>query len=196
MSLVSNTKVFKNYLVKVLPFEEVDGQVYQLISDELNEGVAPGVPWKNGPVPEDKAIYGLGPIEIKVSYFEDFKNILETVYGMTTIAHEDNVALLEVGEGGNGGQVILIKDDKGPAARQGYGEVHHVSFRVKDHDAIEAWATKYKEVLTTQASLIVSILKHYMHVGHILIEISTDGPGFMEDEPYETLGEGLSLPPF
>lgn len=33
-------------------------------------------------------------------------------------------------------------------------------------------------------------------MGHILIEISTDGPGFMEDEPYETLGEGLSLPPF
>ncbi len=27
-------------------------------------------------------------------------------------------------------------------------------------------------------------------------EISTDGPGFMEDEPYETFGEGLSLPPF
>ncbi|PKC51198.1 hypothetical protein RhiirA1_405658, partial [Rhizophagus irregularis] len=24
----------------------------------------------------------------------------------------------------------------------------------------------------------------------------TDGPGFMEDEPYETLGEKLSLPPF
>ncbi|HEK6166033.1 TPA: ring-cleaving dioxygenase, partial [Staphylococcus aureus] len=36
----------------------------------------------------------------------------------------------------------------------------------------------------------------YARVGHILIEISTDGPGFMEDEPYETLGEGLSLPPF
>ena len=52
-------------------------------------------------------------MKLKVSYFEDFKNILETVYGMTTIAHEDNVALLEVGEGGNGGQVILIKDDKG-----------------------------------------------------------------------------------
>ncbi|MDM5686258.1 hypothetical protein P7996_15695, partial [Staphylococcus aureus] len=45
---------------------EVDSQVYQLISDELNDGVAPGVPWKNGPVPVDKAIYGLGPIEIKV----------------------------------------------------------------------------------------------------------------------------------
>ena len=42
---------------------------------------------------------------------------------MTTITHEDNIALLEVGEGGHGGQVILIKMIKGPAAtRQGYGE--------------------------------------------------------------------------
>ncbi|MDN8737666.1 ring-cleaving dioxygenase, partial [Staphylococcus aureus] len=54
------------FVKKVLPFEEVDGQVYQLISYELNDGVAPGVPWKNGPVPVDKEIYGLGPIEIKV----------------------------------------------------------------------------------------------------------------------------------
>ncbi|MQH48765.1 ring-cleaving dioxygenase, partial [Escherichia coli] len=108
------------------------------------------------------------------------------------------VALLEVGEGGNGGQGILIKDDKGPAARQGYGEVHHVSFRVKDHDAIEAWATKYKEVGINNSGIVNRFYFEalYARVGHILIEISTDGPGFMEDEPYETLGEGLSLPPF
>ena len=36
----------------------------------------------------------------------------------------------------------------------------------------------------------------YARIGHILIELSTDGPGFMQDEPYETLGESLSLPPF
>lgn len=36
----------------------------------------------------------------------------------------------------------------------------------------------------------------YARIGHILLEISTDGPGFMGDEPYETLGEKLSLPPF
>src|SRR5699024_4276621 len=61
---------------KVLPFEEDDGQRYQLFSDENNKGVAPGKPWKNGPVPEDKAIYGLGPIEITVSYFGDFQKVL------------------------------------------------------------------------------------------------------------------------
>ena len=30
----------------------------------------------------------------------------------------------------------------------------------------------------------------------ILFEIATDGPGFTADEPLETLGERLALPPF
>ena len=30
----------------------------------------------------------------------------------------------------------------------------------------------------------------------ILFELATDGPGFMQDEPYETVGEKLSLPPY
>jgi glyoxalase family protein len=36
----------------------------------------------------------------------------------------------------------------------------------------------------------------YARIGHILIELSTDGPGFTGDEPYETLGESLALPPY
>ena len=37
----------------------------------------------------------------------------------------------------------------------------------------------------------------YMRVApQILFELATDGPGFMGDEPYESLGEKLSLPPF
>ena len=30
----------------------------------------------------------------------------------------------------------------------------------------------------------------------VLIEIATDEPGFLVDEPAETLGQGLSLPPW
>ena len=183
---------------KVLPFEEADGQSYQLISDENNKGVAAGQPWKEGPVPTDKAIYGLGPIEITVSYFEDFKKILEDIFGMTTIIEEENVAVLEVGEGGNGGQVFLRKDATGPEARQGYGEVHHVSFRLKDHEAISKWLEKYERYGIGNSGLVDRFYFEalYARIGHILIEVSTDGPGFMGDEPYETLGESLSLPPF
>lgn len=182
---------------KVLPFEEEDGQTYQLISDENNTGVAPGVPWKNGPVPEDKAIYGLGPIEITISYYDKFKQTLIDLYGMTPILETEDVSILEVGEGGNGGQVILRKD-QGTQARQGYGEVHHVSFRVEDDTAIQDWFERYEALGVRNSGIIDRFFFKalYARIGHILIELSTDGPGFMGDEPYETLGESLSLPPF
>ncbi|MEC2158886.1 ring-cleaving dioxygenase MhqE [Virgibacillus halodenitrificans] len=194
---VKNEGIQELFGKKVLPFEEADGQKYQLFSDENNQGVAPGKPWKNGPVPQDKAIYGLGPIEITVSYFDDFKKVLSEVYDMKPILEEDNVTLFNVGEGGNGGQVILRKDETTPS-RQGYGQVHHVSFRVKDHENIKKWEAKYNELGMGHSGNVDRFYFEalYTRVGDILIELSTDGPGFMDDEPYETLGESLALPPF
>ncbi|MCR8967169.1 VOC family protein [Streptococcus zalophi] len=183
---------------KALPFEEEDGQRYQLVSDEHNKGVAGGQPWKEGPVPTDKAIYGLGPIEITVSYYDDFKDFLMQVYEMRIAEEGEDYTLLEVGEGGHGGQVILRKDTESNQEVQGYGEVHHVSFRVKDGEAIRHWAKKYETLNIMNSGLVDRFYFEalYARVGHILIEISTDGPGFATDEPYETLGEILSLPPF
>ena len=71
---------------KVINFVDFDDQKYQLISDELNEGVKAGVPWKKGPVPLDYAITGLGPIHIRVSKIDYFKQVLEKVLGFTEIA--------------------------------------------------------------------------------------------------------------
>ncbi len=183
---------------KVLAFEESDGQRYQLFSDENNTGVEAGIPWKNGPVPEDKAIYGLGPIEITVSYFEGFIKLMQDVYDFKVIEKADDHALLEVGKGGNGGQMILRKEKGKDSEVQGSGAVHHVSFRVEDKAALEHWLEKYNQLDMHHSGLVDRFYFEalYTRVGHILIELSTDGPGFMEDEPYETMGESLSLPPF
>lgn len=194
---VKNDGIQELFGKKVLPFEEADGQRYQLFSDEKNKGVAPGKPWKNGPVPEEKAIYGLGPVEITVSYYDDFKDVLTDIYGMKPIIEEENVTLFEIGEGGNGGQLILRKDETTQSA-QGYGEVHHVSFRVKDHETIKQWEAKYDTIGLTHSGNVDRFYFEalYTRIGHILFELSTDGLGFMDDEPYETLGESLALPPF
>lgn len=183
---------------KILPFEEADGQRYQLFSDENDHGVEPGSPWKNGPVPEDKAIYGLGPIEVTVSYFEDFIQVMQTIFGFRLAHKEDDVALLEVGQGGNGGQMILRKDATSDVERQGNGTVHHVSFRVEDHEAIQAWEDKYNKLEMGHSGLVDRFYFEalYTRVGHILIELSTDGPGFIDhQESYEELGSTLALPP-
>src|SRR5699024_7542609 len=118
---VKNEGIKELFGKKVLPFEESDGQRYQLFSDEKNEGVAPGTPWKHGPVPDDKAIYGLGPSEITVSYYEDLKQVLTSIYDMKPVIEEDDVTVFDVGAGGNGGQVILRKDES-TQGQQGYGE--------------------------------------------------------------------------
>lgn len=183
---------------KVLPFEEADGQRYQLFSDENDNGVESGTPWKNGPVPEDKAIYGLGPIEITISYLDDFIQVMEHIFGFTVKQKENDVAVLEVGQGGNGGQMILRKDETSDVERQGNGTVHHVSFRVEDHDAIKAWEEKYNKLEMGHSGLVDRFYFEalYTRVGHILIEVSTDGPGFIDDqESYEELGSTLDLPP-
>ncbi len=70
MNLLSNTQAFlKNSGKKVLRFWDFDDQAYQLISDELNQGVAAGTPWKKRTCSTEFAIYGLGPVEIAISYF-------------------------------------------------------------------------------------------------------------------------------
>lgn len=195
---VKRQEISELFGTKILEFEEEDGQRYRLFSDENNEGVEAGIPWKNGPVPEDKAIYGLGPIEITVSYFDDFKQLMEVIYNMKLIIDQEDVAVFEMGEGGNGGQVIIRRDETTEMGIQGFGEVHHVSFRVEDHEAIKAWEAKYNQLGIRHSGWVDRFFFEalYARIGHILIEISTDGPGFMGDEPYETLGERLSLPPF
>ena len=69
---------------------------------------------------------------------------------------------------------------------------------MKDHEAIKGWEARYDELGMQHSGHVDRFYFEalYTRVGHILIELSTDGPGFMSDEPYETLGENLSLPPF
>lgn len=196
---VAHDGVAEQFGVKVLSFVDFDDQKYQLISDENNKGIASGTPWQKGPVPLEYAITGLGPVHMRVTKFDYMKEILEEILLFKEIATEGDFHLFEVGEGGNGAQVIIENAPDLPAGRQGFGTVHHVAFRVEDRAVLDEW-TKRIESFGFQTSGFVDrfffgSLYSRMAPG-ILFEFATDGPGFTGDEPYETLGEKLSLPPF
>lgn len=181
---------------KVLPFAEPDGQRYQLVSDERNKGMTAGEAWELSPVPSEFAIHGLGPVEISVAYFEKIKKHLIDIYAFTVVSEDEEAVLLEVGEGGNGAQIIIRKDEQSPQALEGSGEVHHLALRVKNREALNAWQELYEEKGFNHSGYKE---RHYfgalyVRVGHILFELSSDDPGFTVDEPYETLGETLALP--
>lgn len=196
---VKHTGIKEQFGTKTLSFVDFDDQNYQLISDENNEGVESGTPWQNGPIPLEYAITGLGPIFVRIAQFDFFKEMMEKVLHFKEIAEEDGAHLFEVGEGGNGAQVIVEKNIILPPHQQGFGTVHHAAFRVNDRSELDAWM-KHIHSFGFQSSGFVDRFffgSLYVRVApQILFEFATDGPGFMGDEPYETLGEKLSLPPF
>ncbi|MBR7794995.1 ring-cleaving dioxygenase [Agaribacter marinus] len=196
---VKHTGIKEQFGKKSLSFVDFDDQQYQLISDEANEGVDSGIPWKKGPIPLEYAITGLGPIFVRIANFDYFKEMMENVLQFKEIDQEGSFHLFEVGQGGNGAQVVVEYNPVLPNARQGFGTVHHAAFRVEDRNVLEDWINRM-ENFGFQTSGYVN--RHffeslYVRVApQILFEFATDGPGFMGDEPYETLGESLSLPPF
>lgn len=195
---VKHTGIKEQFGTKTLSFVDFDDQNYQLISDENNDGVAAGTPWQNGPIPLEYAITGLGPIFVRIANFDYFKEMMEKVLQFQEIGQEGSFHLFEVGEGGNGAQVVVEYNPVLPMARQGYGTVHHSAFRVEDRAVLEEWIERMDSFGFRTSGYVNRHFFESLYVNvapQILFEFATDGPGFMGDEPYETLGEKLSLPP-
>ncbi|MFD1706336.1 ring-cleaving dioxygenase [Siminovitchia sediminis] len=196
---VKHTGIEEQFGKKTLSFTDFDDQQYQLISDELNKGVESGTPWQKGPIPLEYAITGLGPIFIRIANFDYFKEMMEKVLLFKETAQEGSFHLFEVGEGGNGASVVVEYNTVLPQARQGYGTVHHTAFRVEDRPVLDEWDERMGSFGFPTSGYVDRYFFESLYARvapQILFEFATDGPGFMGDEPYETLGEKLSLPPF
>ena len=196
---VKHTGIKEQFGKKTLSFVDFDDQQYQLISDEFNKGIESGTPWQKGPIPLEYAITGLGPVFVRIANFDYFKEMLEKVLLFRETAADGSFHLFEVGEGGNGASVIVEYNTVLPQARQGYGTVHHAAFRVEDRSVLDEWTERLSSFGFPTSGYVN---RHFFEslyarvAPQILFEFATDGPGFMGDEPYETLGEKLSLPPF
>ena len=81
----------------------------------------------------------------------------------------------------------------------GPGTTHHIAWRVPDDAAEESWLEHLTELGLRPTA--VQDRKYFRSVyfrmpDGVLIEIATDGPGFLVDEPRDALGSALSLPPW
>jgi|SRR5579862_4139128 len=85
------------------------------------------------------------------------------------------------------------------AALIGAGTTHHIAWRASGDEELEAWLEHLTELGLRPTP--VQDRKYFRSVyfrmpDGVLVEIATDGPGFLVDEDAATLGEGLSLPPW
>jgi glyoxalase family protein len=191
----------------VLAFSDPEGQRLELVDDSVAEdssGVAPGVPWKQSPVPTAWGIQGLDGITITARRLEPTARLLTGVLGFRKAGeYVDNGSqsvIFEVGPGGPGTEVRIVERPDLPISLHvGAGGVHHVAFRTPNQEEHRAW----RERLAQAGLQVTPIIDRYYfrsiyfrEPGGVLFEIATDGPGFATDEEVEHLGERLALPPF
>ena len=185
-----------------LPFEDREGQRLVLVDDG---GVGPASPWEKSPVPAEHQIRGLGPIVLEVRDLSRTSMVLTAVMNMGHVrdyAAPDAPAQVQVfamGEGGPAAELHVIESKDSPLARQGAGGVHHVAFRTPNEEQYHAWTRRLGELGIPNSGEIDRFYfrsLYFREPNDILFEIATDGPGFATDEPLETLGKKLALPPF
>ncbi len=83
------------------------------------------------------------------------------------------------------------------AGRSGAGTVHHIAWS-SPYEELEAWQRRVAEAGARPTPIIDRFYfrsVYFREPSGVLFELASIGPGFTSDEPAETLGEGLSLPP-
>jgi glyoxalase family protein len=186
----------------VLPFSDPEGQLLELVDDGGHPG---GHPWARSPVPEEHGIRGVHDVTITSAAPEGTDALLKRLLGFRVTGVSDlpdgagAVTVYETGQGGPGAQVRVIAPRHRSAGVPGIGGVHHVAYRTPNAEEHAEW----RERIAAAGLGVTPVIDRYYfrsiyfrEPGGALFEIATDGPGFASDEPVETLGERLALPPF
>lgn len=180
-----------------LHFEDDDGlQLVFVVDDE--HVLSHWQPWDGSPVPATHQIQGFGPVEIKVRRLNKLTNLLTEVFHYKEVSRTNDEVVLQSIEGESFGEIVAILDE-GMSERPGRGSIHHVAIRVRNEDELKYWLEQVRKrgFVTTgivERHWFKSV--YFRESNGVMIEMATDGPGFMADEDVETLGTKLVLPPY
>lgn len=188
----------------ILRFQDSEGQRLTLVDDQ--GAPFPGEPWDKTDIPLECAIHGFHGVTLSARGLGQLEPILTQVLGFKKVDQlpaTDNseaiVTIFAMEEGGPGKEVHVREQPYVAIARLGNGGVHHVAYRVSDDAEQRAWNERLTKLGVGTSGIIdrYYFKSLYFRISPgILFELAIDGPGFASDEPVETLGEHLALPPF
>jgi len=179
-----------------LAFEDPDGHKLEIVASKAASALSG---WGGSEVPAAHAIRGFHGVTLELRHPERTARTLIEVFGFEPAQSEGNRQRFVAPEGPLG-RVVDLRTTAGlDYASQGTGSVHHVAFRAAD-DAAELAMRERALKLGLRATEPIDRLYfrsvYFREPGGVLFEIATDGPGFIRDEPKETLGTKIALPPW
>jgi glyoxalase family protein len=142
-------------------------------------------------VPGEMALQGFDAVRAYTADPERSRSLLEETLGF---AHRGDNDWEARGEERGGRIVYEPSDERGSS---GAGTVHHVAWATYMEDQ-DAWQSRLAESEARPTPVIDRFWFrsiYFREPSGVLFELATMGPGFAADEPLETLGEKLTLPP-
>ena len=184
----------------VLSFADPNGLRLELITDSSAD-----VPtyWKGGSVPREHALRGFHGVTLWLANRGETETVLTEQLGLEKVGEETDPegerTRYQSASEGIGLYVDIVERPSKPPGRSGAGTVHHIALRVPDDEEQQA----YLNFLREQGQLVTPVQDrqyfrsiYFREPGGVLLELATDIPGFPDDEPVETLGRDLKLPPW
>lgn len=179
----------------VLGFADPDGMRLELIAQRDPGSVH--IP-RNGDVPSECAIRGFFGVTLCQAGFELTAGVLEKM-GFRRAGEDGNRHRFSADGSAFGRHIDVMIQTHLRHGRMGAGSVHHIAFRAADDVAQRSWREEIRELPLNVTPVLDRTYFHSIYFrepGGVLFEIATDPPGFSYDEPLETLGESLKLPPW
>jgi glyoxalase family protein len=180
----------------VIELRDPNGLSLALVGAQVASAL-PG--WSNGEIPAEHAIRGFHGVTLWVADPAPTAALIADVLGFARAASEGDRHRL-VGGTGPLGTIVDLRAVPGIKLGQfGPGTLHHVAFRAANDADQRAMADRLRQLGFTptdqkQRQYFRSV--YFREPGGVIFEIATDDPGFTLDEPRETLGTALKLPPW
>jgi len=179
---------------QVLELSDPDGIRLEIVARSTEDD---RTAWPGGSVPTQHALRGFHGVTVSEEGYEHTADFLTRTLGFKSAGQEGN-RFRFVGDSPNAEIVDVLCVPDGVMGTIGAGIVHHVAFRAADDDSQRRW----RQIVANERHNVTPVIdRTYFHSiyfrepGGVLFEIATDRPGFTVDEPPESLGTSLKLPP-
>jgi glyoxalase family protein len=172
-----------------LRFDDPEGMGHELaVTQTVDEPLTA----RSKEVPAEHALQGFEAVHALVADPAGSEALLRDSLGFSELTAHDWQARGEH----RGGRIVFEQSDE--RGVPGAGTVHHIAWSVYRAEQ-EQWRERMSEAGLHPTPIIDRFYfesVYFREPGGILYELATrDGAGFAADEPAETLGEKLSLPP-
>ncbi len=193
---VSHKALERRFGEPVLSLTDPDGTSLALVgvADASSEPA-----WTDRSIPAEHAIRGFHGVTLMLDAAAPTAAVLTDVLGFAETGREGPLVRYAARQT-DPGATVTIRETRGfLPGRLGRGSVHHIAFRAADDAQQAEMAAKVRRHglrPTEQLDRNYFRSVYFREPGGVLFEIATDRPGFAVDEPMESLGRALKLPPF